>query len=52
MTSSGPEPYQYRQSPIDTDFYIDKQLAPIADSILVFRQTSMSEILDRQLGLF
>ena len=52
MTSSGPEPYQYRQSPIDTDFYIDKQLAPIADSILVFRQTSMSEILNRQLGLF
>ena len=52
MTSSGPEPYQYRQSPIDTDFYIDKQLAPIADSILVFQQTSLSEILDRQLGLF
>ena len=52
MTTAGPEPRQYRQSPIDYDFYIDKQLAPIADSILVFQQTSMDKILDRQIGLF
>lgn len=52
MTASGPEPRQYRQSPIDFDFYIDKQLAPIADSILVFQQSSMAKILDRQIGLF
>tara|TARA_B100000959_G_scaffold278320_1_gene336453 strand:- start:19976 stop:22102 length:2127 start_codon:yes stop_codon:yes gene_type:complete len=52
MTVSGPEPRQYRQSPIDYDFYIDKQLAPIADSILVFKSSSTSEILNKQMGLF
>lgn len=52
MTSAGPEPRQYRQSPIDYDFYIDKQLAPIADSILVFSSSSMDKVLDRQIGLF
>lgn len=52
MTTAGPEPKQYQQSPVDYDFYIDKQLAPIADSILVFQQTSMDKILDRQIGLF
>ncbi|HCA37049.1 MAG TPA: DNA polymerase II [Gammaproteobacteria bacterium] len=52
MTTAGPEPRQYRQSPVDYDFYIDKQLAPIADSILVFKQSSMDKILDRQIGLF
>lgn len=52
MTTSGPEPKQYRQSPIDFDFYIDKQLAPIADSILVFQESSMAKILDQQIGLF
>ena len=36
---------------MDIDFYIDKQLAQIADSILVYQQTSMSRILDMQLGL-
>ena len=50
-TSSGPEPYRDREPPIDTDLYIDKQLAQIADSILVYQQTSMSRILDMQLGL-
>ncbi len=52
MTTNGPEPRQYRQSPIDYDFYIDKQLAPIADSILVFSGSSLDKILDRQIGLF
>jgi DNA polymerase-2 len=52
MTTAGPEPRQYQRSPVDYDFYIDKQLAPIADSILVFQQSSMDKILDRQIGLF
>ena len=50
-TSSGPEPYRDRESPIGKDFYMEKQLAQIADSILVYQQTSMSRILDMQLGL-
>ena len=52
ITSSGPEPRLYQQSPIDYDFYIDKQLAPIADSILVFSGSSMDKILNQQIGLF
>jgi len=52
MTVNGPEPRQYRSSAIDYDFYIDRQLMPIADSILVFKSTSMKKLLDRQIGLF
>ena len=52
MTVNGPEPRQYLQSMIDYDFYVDKQLVPIADSILVFHSTSMQKLLDKQLGLF
>ena len=52
MTTSGPEPHQYRQSPIDFDFYIDKQLTPIADAILIFKSSSMDDIINQQIGLF
>lgn len=52
MTVNGPEPRQYQHSAIDYDFYIDRQLAPIADSVLVFQSQSMAEILNRQIGLF
>ena len=52
MTISGPEPRQYRQAPIDFDFYIDKQLTPIADAILIFKSSSMDDIINQQIGLF
>lgn len=52
MTVNGPEPRQYRRSPIDYDFYIEKQLAPIADAILVFEGASLDELLTQQIGLF
>lgn len=52
MTVNGPQPRGYCNSAIDYDFYIDKQLGPIADSILVFKGISMAEILDVQIGLF
>ena len=52
MTVNGPEPRQYRSAPIDVDFYVERQIAPIADSILVFKGTSMKELLDKQMGLF
>ena len=52
MTTQGAEPEQYRTSPIDYDFYVDRQLAPVADAILSFRDDSMAKLLDRQLGLF
>lgn len=52
MTVNGPEPKAWRESRIDYQFYIDKQLAPITDAILSFRSTSLAEITDKQLGLF
>jgi DNA polymerase-2 len=52
MTVNGPEPKQYVSSAIDFDFYIDRQLAPIADSILVFQSQTMDKILNKQIGLF
>jgi len=52
MTVSGAEPVSYRSSKIDYQFYIDRQLAPIADAILHFKNTSLAQITDRQLGLF
>ena len=52
MTVSGPEPRQYRRSAIDYDFYIEKQLAPIADAILVFEGASLDELMTQQIGLF
>ena len=52
MTVNGPEPKQYVSSAIDFDFYIDRQLTPIADSILVFQSQTMDKILNKQIGLF
>ena len=52
MTTNGPEPRQYRRASIDFDFYIDKQLIPIADAILIFKSTSMNDIINQQIGLF
>ncbi len=36
MTKDGPQPLQKLSSPVDYDHYIDKQVKPIADSVLVF----------------
>ncbi len=52
MTVNGPEPRQYRRSAIDYEFYIEKQLAPIADAILVFEGASLDELMTQQIGLF
>lgn len=52
MTVSGPEPLAYLSSAIDYDFYIERQLAPIADAILSLKGTSLAALTDRQLGLF
>ena len=52
MTINGAEPRQYRESAIDYEFYIERQLTPIVDSILVFKSSSMDKILNNQIGLF
>ncbi len=52
MTLGGPEPRLYRESAIDYQFYVDRQLAPIADAILFFKSSSLAKLTDKQMGLF
>ncbi|WP_049630352.1 DNA polymerase II [Cellvibrio sp. pealriver] len=59
ITSNGPEPVgryevdmRLRQSPIDYQHYVDKQLTPVADSILHFMNESLNQLVDNQLSLF
>jgi DNA polymerase-2 len=52
ITLNGPEPIEDIQSTIDYQHYVDKQLAPVADSILYFLDTSFEKITARQLDVF
>ncbi|WP_331346328.1 DNA polymerase II [Cellvibrio sp. UBA7661] len=59
ITSNGPEPVgrydvdmNMRQSPIDYQHYVDKQLTPVADSILHFMNESLGQLVDQQMSLF
>jgi DNA polymerase-2 len=54
MTTAGPEPEGFRQSPIDYDHYIERQLEPVADAVLPHVGASFRGIVEgeRQLGLF
>ncbi|AOS97842.1 DNA polymerase II [Microbulbifer aggregans] len=52
ITLNGPEPVDYRQSPIDYQHYIDRQLKPVADAILPFIELDFDSLVDGQLGLF
>ncbi|WED20688.1 DNA polymerase II [Vibrio sp. JC009] len=52
ITINGPEPAEYRQSPIDYQHYIDKQLKPVADAILPFIGLDFDALNAPQLGLF
>ena len=52
MTLNGPEPLPYVNSAIDYDFYMARQLAPIADAILGLKGSSLSLLIDKQIGLF
>lgn len=52
ITRNGPEPVESRRSPLDYQHYVDKQLTPIADTILYFVQQSMAGLVEKQMGLF
>ncbi|RMF06910.1 DNA polymerase II [Candidatus Woesearchaeota archaeon] len=43
ITTNGPEPVQKRMHPIDYDHYIEKQVKPIADSVLELYGTSFDD---------
>jgi DNA polymerase II len=45
VTTNGPEPIQKLKSKIDYDHYIEKQIKPIADSILGFYDTSFDDLM-------
>lgn len=59
ITTNGPEPVgsyevhmDWLQSPIDYQHYINKQLSPVADSILHFMDESLNQLVENQLSLF
>ena len=52
ITLNGPEPIENIRSTPDYQHYVDKQLAPVADSILYFLDTSFEIITARQLDVF
>src|SRR3989338_8137046 len=45
MTENGPEPVEMRKSRIDYQHYIEKQVKPLADSVLVFFDKSFDEVI-------
>ena len=51
MTLNGPEPLPNVNSAIGYDFYMGRQLAPIADAILGLEGNSLSLRIDKQIGL-
>jgi DNA polymerase II len=52
ITQQGAEPVAAQQSALDYQHYIDKQLRPVADSILHFMEQSLSGLVDHQMSLF
>ncbi len=52
ITTQGPQTVEQVTAPLDYDHYIDKQIKPIADSILPFVGLDFDTIINEQLGLF
>jgi DNA polymerase-2 len=52
MTRSGAEPVRFTDQKPDYEFYIERQIEPIADAILGFVGDSMEKLFGRQIGLF
>ncbi|MDR2577569.1 MAG: DNA polymerase II [Chitinispirillales bacterium] len=52
ITQSGPQPLEKLTAPLDYQHYIDSQLRPIADSILLWMGTDFDKITSGQQDLF
>ncbi len=52
MTLDGVQPLEFTTSKLDYDFYVEKQLKPIADDILPFIGKDFDSIAGDQMGLF
>lgn len=52
ITVAGAEPVRHAMAPLDYEFYVGRQLAPVADTVLQVLGTSLQAEVDRQLTLF
>jgi DNA polymerase elongation subunit (family B) len=52
VTLDGVQPVAFKTSKLDYDFYVEKQLKPIADDILPFIDKDFESIAGDQMGLF
>jgi DNA polymerase-2 len=52
LTDKGPEPVDLIKGKLDYKHYLDKQIKPIAESILVFFDLKFDELLTGQRDLF
>jgi len=52
ITTNGPEPVDYQESPLDYDHYLTRQLQPVAEGILPFLEDDFATLMTGQLGLF
>ncbi len=52
ITTNGPEALECQTSRLDYDHYIEKQLTPVADSILAALNDSIDNIIKQQINLF
>jgi len=52
ITIDGVQPLEFNRSKLDYDFYVEKQLKPIADDILPFIESDFESIAGNQMGLF
>ena len=52
ITLDGVQPLEYNESKLDYDFYVEKQLKPIANDILPFIGKDFDSITSNQMGLF
>ncbi|WP_394204027.1 DNA polymerase II [Shewanella waksmanii] len=51
ITTQGAQPLQYITSPINYDYYLDKQIKPIADPVLSILKLNFSELTSNQMSL-
>ena len=52
ICSSGPEPVEKPNLKPDYEHYAERQLKPVADTILTFMDTSYDEIVGGQMSMF
>ncbi len=52
ITISGPEPVEFNKNPLDYEHYIEKQIAPVVDALLMVFDNSLEKIIQAQYELF